>query len=319
METDDPSDPNRRLVIFSIGTAVASGIAGGITGALGGDLWAIGKNLFTDVPLDAQKDLLAPIFGTFEEMPSVFAGTGNRRALINGERVLSEYLYDASCTFNSYIANAFGKKLLESDDGKIFAYRPEKNHLFLGGPVANDVVAKISGYTFKEIIENGKKVQFPVLDRKSTRLRWAFNLGTTGYGIYNGQEKKALRYEKGELVERPLYGLIDLGSNIETFSGLDDGNFLQNDFLTIIKLQEQTTGKYQVIIGGKHGYSTKAFSRDLSFNLENTLKLILGKGNPSEFQILIPAPLIHYHNKTLVGGNYTKAELDWSGAKIQNL
>lgn len=313
MDSNDSPDMGRRKALYSLGGILAAGIGG----AVGADVWGVAKNLYSKAPQDAQKELLNGIFGEFTDMPSIFAGNGNKRAIFEGDKLLSVYMRNSSIAFNSYIAEAFNKKATEVTDEELFRYNPAQNHLFLGGPVSNEIIRKVSGYEIKEVFEGNKVIPLPVLNKQRSPLRWAFDLGDSGYGIYKGEKRECKRYEKGTLVTRPQYGLVDLHTSKTHFSDIDESGFLKSDFLTVVKLQDKSTGKYQFIIGGKHGYCTEAFSQDLNSNLENVLRVIKNRRLSGEFQLLIPAPL--KHGKMLTGKHHTNAELDWKGLKYQAL
>lgn len=299
---------------------IAGAIAGGPLGTLGdktldaasGGRWVtlFGPKNVGEVELDAWKVL-------FNEStpPGLYPGKGNPLGILdNGIQKLSSYLENSSSSFSSYITKAMNLKceFCKNNNYDEFNYSERKNALFLGGPVANDIVKDLLGYTDIVVIRNGETVKMPKPVMSNKKIRWSQLHGIEGYGIYNGKTETAKRYDEKKLVDRAVYKLIDKNDSSIITPSIDRNGFIENEWLTIVKLKELNTTK--VIIGGMHGYSTEAFSSDITKNLEQLDKLT-NKFN--QYQIIIPVNLTHDTN--LLGKPFTFGELNWEGAKVQEI
>lgn len=312
------NEPSRRVFLWAMGGFVTSQVAAGFLGRVGEGIWAITLDPVTLFPSNTDKELISFLFNS-ENLPKVYAGEGNKLAKSEGKLGLSSYLRNASETFNAFIPKAFGLEIIKKDsDDQVFAYNPHQSALFLGGPVANDETARLAHYRFEEIaLDNGKTVRLPVFDKTLKQYRWGQLHGEKGFGVYVNKKtgvserRTAKRYDGGNLVERPIYALVDLSTNTEIFPSIENG-FLKNEWLTIIKRVENKRSK--VIIGGLHGYSSEAFARDIDKNLEKLKSMV---GNKNEFQIIIPVHLDH--TKALDGRWYTSGALVWEESQVHEI
>jgi len=292
-------------------------IGGAVAGAVGVVVTETIQEWRTPLPDkesgEIEKEAWEMLFGE-SALPDLYPGAGNPLGLLdNGTQKLSYYLENSACYFSDYIAEVYGleKKPCKNNlDG--FEYDPFRAALFLGGPVANNVTKAILGYTDVGVLRNGKSIVMPTPVRKSKTIRWAQLHGEDGYGIYNGKLEVAKRYDDGKLVERAVYKLIDKNDRSIITPRVDKDGFLENEWLTIVKLKyhDYTT----VIIGGMHGYSTHAFSREITQNIESLKRIT---NNYELYQVIVPVNLVHEEN--LIGRLETVGELDWNSAKVQEL
>jgi hypothetical protein len=147
---------------------------------------------------------------------------------------------------------------------------------------------------------------------KNKKIRWGQLHGEDGYGNYNGKDEFAKRYDNGELVKRAVYKLIDKNDNSILSPQINEEGFLETEWLTIVKLKEFNSTK--VIIGGMHGYSTEAFARQITKNLEQLEKIT--KKIP-QYQAIVPVELTH--SKNLRGTDITTGKLNWKEARVQEI
>ncbi|MDM3872206.1 hypothetical protein QSV34_12700 [Porticoccus sp. W117] len=305
-------DEKKREFLKGVATFVAGSIAGGIGSSVGGDIWKAISN--SNEVGEVEKEALEVLFES-NNLPGIYPGSGNPLGLIdNGFKKLSTFLEFSSSSFSSYIQKAHNLELeiVENNLHHDFNYNPHKSALFLGGPVANDYVKKILGYTDKRVIRDKDVVNLPIPDESNKRVRWVQLHGETDYGIYNGKKELAKRYDNGKLVERAIYKLYDKNEKFTFRPLLSYEGFLEREWMTIVKLNELNSTK--VIIGGMHGHSIEAFSRNITINLENIRSL---SSKFDQFQVIVPVDLSHVKN--LSGRFHTIGQLEWREAKIQEL
>ena len=309
-------DKARRKVIRALATgtswtavAAASGFIGGLTGA-------VGERLFTTVfpddnDVDADAGALEWLTGTSADLPAIFAGEGNSIGSALGIAGTSNYLTYAASQFSSYVSRALRPvrhhALDNSDDP--FIYDRRRTAIFLGGPAANHVTSALLGYLNLTVEQDGKSTDMPVPDRTNRRTRWAQIHGEQGYGVYSGKLELAARYSSssGRVVERPVYKLLDKLTG-EVISPSVEQGFLANEWLTIVRLND--AGVPKIVIGGMHGYSTEAFCKDISSNIERLRQLT---GAVPEYQVIVPVRLSN--SEDLTGRWHTFGEIDWAGAR----
>jgi hypothetical protein len=184
--------------------------------------------------------------------------------------------------------------------------------LLIGGPVSNRYGGKLSGYSYKSISLENKEIVIPVFKSGKTELRWGFFCGDENYGFFEGDRKLANRWEAGEIVTRPLYGVIDNTSNAKPkFFRTNPDNFVEEDALLVTKIfNPLLPEKAVVIIASGFGYSISAFAKNLELNLGQISALI---GKSSFFQLYLPVYL--KHEKYASGYSYTNAYINWKEAK----
>lgn len=91
-----------------------------------------------------------------------------------------------------------------------------------------------------------------------------------------------------------------------------ENGFLMNEWITIARLRDGN--KYQVVIGGMHGYSTEAFCRNITRSIEQLQKVV---GNLQQYQVIVPVRLTH--GKDLTGRHWTSGDIDWPNAKSHEI
>lgn len=310
-------DPNRRKVVKAVAvgvTAVIGGVVGGFTGGVGEKILSTVFPGDKDIR-DAEKEALQVLFGAAEDLPSIFAGAGNLQGKAIGIDRTSDYLTYSANQFTNYILRAMHPVLnvVKSNEGHEFTYDYRKNALFLGGPPANEITSRLLGYRKVEISCDGAAKTLPVADRNNTRTRWAFVYGESDYGIYQGSRLFAGRYSSstGKEVVRPVFKMLDKRTG-ELYVPRIEAGFLSSEWLTIIRLKEYVS--YSVVIGGMHGYSSEAFSQDITSNIEKIASIAGGK---DQYQIVVPVNLEHRSNN--LGKKYTTGQICWEDALCEKI
>ncbi|MBI1901892.1 MAG: hypothetical protein HYS13_12380 [Planctomycetia bacterium] len=188
------------------------------------------------------------------------------------------------------------------------------NLVLLGGPVANEIAAELSGYHFQQI-RGKQRDKLPVFDRESKKFSWGFFCGDKDFGDFDGLRRSATVFDAGKETRRPLYGLWDLQKDAErpALFSTDDVGFLSQEALLITRVRNPSNSARTVLmIAGAHGYSLLAFCSHLETNLTQLREL--RQRQPEQhayFQAMIPAALNHDQKARL-----TKAELLWEDAEL---
>jgi hypothetical protein len=260
----------------------------------------------------AHKDAFK-VFNKLDDGLQLFVGKSNILRKAGGNSNLSSYLTESCQNFSGFIKKAIGEEIpihYGDPDDAIFEINPTQNYLFLGGPVANQLTAQICEYKYIDT-KDGKPI--PVFNTDSKNYRWGFYCGDTdGYGFYKGKCQNAFRYDANKSEPRPLYGIYDLQESRQKpiFFG-ENNKWLNREALIITRLKfKSSKDRYIVIVGGVHGYSTQAFSRNLIENLESLSRLV---GKCEEYQAFIPVDLCHEKIGEL---GVTTGQLCWKDAKV---
>lgn len=239
----------------------------------------------------------------------IYAGT-NLIAKSQGRKGLSIYLKHAGEAFSEILQSSTNDKILVKEydpDDDILLLDREKDLILLGGPVANIVGGKICGYEYS-LTDNG--ILFPIF--KSNNIRWGFYCGEQDYGQKYGNMLTSKRFEAGNLVERPLYGIRDNNlTDIVRFEKDDEG-FLAQEVLLITKIQNPYNQNASVFIAaGMHGYSISQFATEIGKSV-NLLRSIVR--DHRSYQVYIPVNLIHHKDSDF---KYTEAKLDWNNIMFE--
>jgi hypothetical protein len=295
----------RDVGLVSLGAILAKPIDG---------IWTAVHGVITDIPRWADRSLMLRILnlrGTVQ----FFAGSTNKRKAFEGGEGISVYLRNSAKTFSSYVIKAMGGESrfreVDETDARLGLNLPENDVILLGGPVANNLAALLTGHRFTRIQKTQRTLLLPHFDL-SSGLRWGFFCGDDDYGVWKGQELKASRYDDEKLVERHLYGLWDTARGDAQHPrrlALDSSGFLAEEALLVSRVPNPyDRTKAVLILGGVHGYSTLAFCSNLEPSLENVVRL---QANREFFQLLVPAALSHDHKL-----RHTYAELQWDRAQV---
>jgi len=306
-------DRDRRKVFKAVAEGGGAMLASGFLGAIANELF---NTIYKPKEVgEAEKEALGVLFGESDALPSLYAGEGNILARAKGLKGISKYLGYSAEQFSSYIGRAFKAEfnLLNNNGGEVFSYDTKKDSLFLGGAAANDITSGLLGYKEKEMTVGNDVVLFPTADRANTVTRWVQLYGETGYGIYNGKQQLARRYSArtGKEVERPIYKILDKKTG-KTLEPIIENDFLMSEWLTIVRIRDAFSTK--VIIGGMHGYSTEAFCRNISVNLERLSSVV---GTKEQYQVIVPVTLSHKLNR--LSKLYTVGDIDWKNAKAHEI
>lgn len=235
----------------------------------------------------------------------VFAGEGNVIGAANGQKGISTFLANSLKQYHALFDTAgYDIEVVQSNESPEFQYNSQDSTIFLGGPPANKISAQLLGYRDKHVEHDGKTFIIPEVDRDRFLFRYAQSHGVEGFGVYDGKKELALRYDKGEEVERAVYKIYDTASDIFLPTHIDSKGFLEREWLQVNRFIDN--GSYKVVIGGMHGYSSEAFSRNLARNIDKVMSLSRGE---EQFQLLIAVDLTHKKNRA---GEYeTIGEIDW--------
>jgi hypothetical protein len=250
------------------------------------------------------------LFGKSADAPSIYAGAGNIIERSEGGTSISPYLKRSASRFTNYIGRALNVRIntVPDNSGPEFDHTYNNNALFLGGPLADTVTREAFGYDSIEVDVKGQMVSMPIPDRTDLRTRWVFLVGEQNYGTYEGAAKKVWRYDKGDLVERPVYRLLDKYKGEVIHPSVHD-DLLAGEWLTVYRTAR--SGTFQVIVAGMHGYSTDAFSSAIT---ENVRRLRGIAGRSEQYQALIPVQLKHHRHGA--GKGVTEGVLNWDHAQI---
>jgi hypothetical protein len=240
-------------------------------------------------------------------------GTTNKLAQLAGRSGPSPYMQAASRDVSSYILGSVADRteieIVEGQDSVGAIVENRSDALLLGGPVSNDLSSYITGHDYEPIVQDGKPLRLPKFIGRDGRLRWGFYCGDEGFGMHGGKRLRALRYENNELQSRPRYGIIDDPQRRELrLLPVDRHGRLEEEALLITRTRSPwAKGFYTTSIGGVHGHSAVAFAYNVENSLEELRRLV---GDAKEFQVFVPAPLIHYDRTRT-----TEARLDWGRAE----
>lgn len=307
-------DPKRRKLIKAVATGIIGGVVGGITGEIGVNIFSTIYRSDKDVG-EVEKDALSVLFGETEQIPSIYAGVGNLQGNAIGIKSASGYLNYSAEQFTSYILRALRPTLnvVDTNEGNEFTYDHRRNSLFLGGPAANIITAKLLGYNCISVPCAGTAKEMPVIDIGNKRTRWAQIHGETDYGVYQGKKLVAKRYSlsTGKEVERPVFKMFDKKTGKILVPEIKD-DFLMSEWLTIVRLREVES--YTVIIGGMHGHSTEAFCRNITNSIEKLERIVAGA---DQYQLIVPVMLEHKEDK--LGKRYTSGQIAWEDALVENI
>lgn len=281
-------DPDRRKVVKAVTVGIVSAIGAGVVGGFTG---GVGRKVFNTIfpsdkgVVEADREALEVLFGGTDELPSIFAGAGNLQGAAVGINNTSVYLSYSAEKFTNYITKVMRPVLnvVESNEGNEFIYDHRKSSLFLGGPPANEITSKLLGYSRVSLSCDGGKRLFARRFSSST----------------------------GKEVERPVFKMIDKNSG-ELFVPRIDQGYLASEWLSIIRLKEGK--KHTVVIGGMHGYSTEAFCKYITRNIEHLKNIV---GEYEQFQVVVPVSLAH--RKDNLGTTYTSGEINWEHALYEQI
>ncbi|PPK66035.1 hypothetical protein B0F88_11867 [Methylobacter tundripaludum] len=244
----------------------------------------------------------------------LFAGNTNKLAAVAGTPGISPYLRSAAKSFGAFAITALGDakhfERVSEEDARLALDDKSSDLILLGGPVANSLGAKFTAHNFVQVNEGDREILLPIFNH-SNGLRWGFYCGSLAYGSWGDKVRKARRYENGEEVERPLYGLWDLKESRKHPQPffVDGDGFLQEEALLITRVSNPYSRVGTITtIGGVHGYSAQAFFSQSDANLKQLLLLTHGA---SAYQVMVPVRLLHDHSI-----RHTSGQVDWNGAKI---
>lgn len=305
-------DEGRRKFLWDIGVAAV----GAVLSRPMDSATKVVAGLVDDLATAGDRAALTTI-GDIERGLQVFAGNTNKLAAAAGRPGLSVYLRNSAKAFGAFVVKAAGDdkrfENVSEEDATLALNLPNNDLILLGGPVANNLGARFTGHDFVTVREMAQDVLLPVFDH-AAGLRWGFFCGRTGYGDWGNQLLKARRYENGQIVERPLYGLwdlIDSSKNPRPFS-LDNDNYLRGEALLITRVANPySAGRTITTIGGVHGYSASAFFLQSELNLKALN--ILSRGAKT-YQVMVPVRLMHDHKICQTTGT-----LEWTAATISHL
>ncbi len=208
-----PEAMKRREFLTHVAAHTLAGVALSVGGA---GILAV-RHLVQDAPARSQRSLLRH-FVDIDHSVQIFAGNTNKLAALSGKSGRSPYLRVSAERFTTLMASATGKSVVEVEDDDVRLQMQLRGNeiVLLGGPVSNNVSAVLTCHGFNQITSDGAAVNLPYFDKDKARaagLRWGFFCGDTDYGYFAGEAMRANRYDGGELVERPLYGLWDVQSD----------------------------------------------------------------------------------------------------------
>lgn len=238
-----------------------------------------------------------------ENVIQIYPGEGNiLAAAIMGEHKPSRYISGACDSFAGFLPKRedYVKVVREHPELEL---RNDRDILHLGGPVANIFGGKFTGYTYEW--RDGKP--FPILVG-NTRFRWGYDVGQNNFG----DRGETLRNEDGVAKPKPRYALIDNKSRDRLiFPRVDEQGRSLDDWLLLTRIPNvySDSSKSILSIGGMHGHSLEAFTKDLysSFNhLESHVRFSELSKN---FQILLPCRLVHSTDDQ--GAQKTRAVILW--------
>ncbi len=309
-ETLTQEGHKRREFFTHVAEHALAGVAVSVAGA--GILTV--RHLVQDAPARSHRSLLRRIVD-IDHSVQIFAGNTNKLAALSGKSGRSPYLRLSAERFTTLIASATGKSVFEvaDDDIRLKMQLRGNEIVLLGGPVSNNVSAVLTCHGFTQVTNKGVAVNLPYFDKDKARnagLRWGFFCGDTDYGYLAGEAMRANRYDGGELVERPLYGLWDVQSDAkpEMFAKQPNG-LLSEEALLISRIRNPYDSSRGVLtMGGVHGYSTLEFCKDIEGNLERLQDLC---GGAKFFQAMVPVGLKHDQS-----ASETLGHLRWDEAAI---
>lgn len=306
----------RRQFLRAIATGavwVGGEIVSGFTGSIGERIL---NTIYRESDIgEVEKEALYVLLGESDEVPSIYAGEGNLLGSTSEIKGISGYLHYSASQFSSYVAKALNpiRNIVNDNSNHAFLYDRQRSSIFLGGPSANRVTSKLLGYKEVKVHQAGKKIPMAVVDMNSKRTRWGQVYGESGFGIFNGKLELAARFSSstGKEVKRPVYRMLDKLTREVLVPEIENG-FLMNEWITIARLRDGN--KYQVVIGGMHGYSTEAFCRNITRSIEQLQKVV---GNLQQYQVIVPVRLTH--GKDLTGRHWTSGDIDWPNAKSHEI
>jgi hypothetical protein len=241
---------------------------------------------------------------------SIAPGDTNQHRLAQGKKGRSPYVDGLFRAMNHACVSSF--KHYDTTavpiDHPELALDKDANVLFIGGPVANKLTARLNEYEYKKV---GNR-QLPVFKRRGC-LHWGFFCGTNDYGEWEGKKLTAKRYdEHGRLIAHPLYGLIDRSDPAPRLPEVDQDGFLLEDYLLVTRRPHPFfEGKRMTSMSGMHGYSLEAFANEI----DKGMKFLDAVTKSRDcFQLMVPADLSH--NSSV---RRTVAQLRWDELDVWKL
>ncbi|MBR9893697.1 hypothetical protein GYB14_18530 [bacterium] len=296
-----------RRQILKIG--LWSGLSGAAVSTVGGRYTNELLNIAEDLTGFSPDRSLGELFQSFSlrTLPDLSVGNFNLAAQLKGKSDKpSAYVRRAGTGVSGAICSAFPSFEPEvCKDYRSEAFIKTTDAILLGGPFSNPDTAAYLGYDL-----SAQDRLFPGLPSPRAKddfsLPFEFLNGETTRGEFDGAVEKAVRFDGGVQVERPMWRIRDR-RNGNVIRCEKDGDWLASEYLQIIRVIDRA-GNVKIFAWGLHGHSLSGFFWPGEIIKSNLEELIERTDGLDQFHALLPVSL---DRATAIDGPYMKATVDW--------